>query len=138
MTTATLRLLFDGGCPLCVREARFLRRLDKGRGLLEFEDITSPDFDASRYGLTPEQVHGAMHAIGGDGRVHVGMDVFRRAYRAVGLGWTIGWTGWAGFRPIVDGGYRWFARNRHRLTGRKNPCDAGACAVTPGTRARPG
>ena len=40
-----LTLLFDGGCPLCVREVRFLQRRDR-QGRLAFVDIDASDYEA--------------------------------------------------------------------------------------------
>ena len=39
-----LTVLFDGGCPLCVREVTFLRGRDR-RGALGFVDIDALDYD---------------------------------------------------------------------------------------------
>jgi predicted DCC family thiol-disulfide oxidoreductase YuxK len=133
MHTIPMRILIDGECPLCAREARFLEWLDRGRGRLIMEDIAAEGFEPSRYRLTMDEVMGAIHAIGADGSTVVGMEVFRRAYAAVGLGWTIAWTAWWPFRPIVDRFYVWFAKNRMRLTGRGAACDTGRCRVTPGS-----
>ena len=64
-----------------------------------------------------------IHGVLADGTVIEGMEVFRRAYGAVGLGWLLAPTAWPGLRALADAGYRWFARNRLRLTGRGNACD---------------
>ncbi len=127
-----LTILFDGDCPLCKREIRFLRRRDRERNRLGFEDIAEPGYDPSRYGLTLAEADAKIHAVKADGTVITGLEVFRIAYRAVGLGVLMSWTGWPGLRTIADAAYRWFARNRHRLTGR--PCESGACTPAP----RPG
>ncbi len=126
---AELALMYDGQCPLCAREVRFLMRRDGGRGRLRMLDITAPGFDPGRWGLTVPEVHAAIHAIDSSGRIVRGMEVFRRAYGIVGLGWLVAWTAWPGAKLLADAAYRWFARNRHRLTGRRNPCETGACAV---------
>jgi predicted DCC family thiol-disulfide oxidoreductase YuxK len=34
-----IKLLYDGECPLCVREVNFLTKRDAGRGLVSFVDI---------------------------------------------------------------------------------------------------
>ena len=34
-----IELLYDGECPLCVREVNFLKKRDAGRGLVSFVDI---------------------------------------------------------------------------------------------------
>lgn len=129
-----IRVLYDGECPLCAREIRALRRLDRGRGRIDFEDISAPGFDAGRYGLTARDVIDRIHGVLPDGRVVEGMEVFRRAWAAVGLGWLLAPSAWPGLRRIADAAYRLFARNRLRLTGRAHPCTEGHCS--PATDAR--
>ena len=46
----------ESECPLCAREIRVLRRLDRGRRRIDFEDMAAPAFDAGRYGLTARDV----------------------------------------------------------------------------------
>jgi predicted DCC family thiol-disulfide oxidoreductase YuxK len=123
------RILYDGECPLCVREISMLRRLDRGRGRLDCEDIAAPGFDAARYGRTQHELMARIHGVLPDGTVIEGVEVFRRAYAAVGLGWLVAPTRWPLLRPLADAAYRWFARNRLRLTGRTEVCDSDRCAV---------
>lgn len=123
------RILIDGDCPLCRREGDFLRRLDRGRGRLIIDDITSPDFEPGRYGLTMDEVMGSIHGVTWDGRVLEGMEVFRQAYAAVGLGWVLAPTGWPLIRPAADAAYKVFARNRLRITNRGGACESGRCRV---------
>ena len=126
--SADVRILFDGECPLCAREVALLRRLDRGRGRIDFEDIAAPGFDAARYGRTHAELMARIHGVVPGERVIEGVEVFRRAYAAVGLGWLVAPTRWPLLRPIADAAYRWFARNRLRLTGRA-ACDGDRCAV---------
>ena len=121
-----VNLLVDLDCPLCAREVRLLQRLDRGRGRLEFTNIADPAFDASTIGRTQDEVMGTIHAVRGDGTVITGVEVFRAAYRAVGLSWLVAPTTWPGVRGLLDIAYRWFARHRLRLTGR---CDSDRCYV---------
>jgi len=123
-----LTLFHDGACPLCRREVRFLKRRDTD-GRIGLVDIASPGFDPEAHGLTREAVHARMHAIDADGNVIEGMEVFRRAYRAVGMGWLWAPTGWPLLRPIFDGLYRLFAKVRPRLPGRKRCDPDGVCRV---------
>lgn len=122
-----LTLLYDGACPLCRREMAYLRKLDRGRGRVDGVDISAAGFDPSRYGLTHDEVNGRIYAQRADGTMVSGVEVFRQAYARVGRGWMLKWTAWPGARPVVDAAYRWFAHNRHWLTGRKD-C-ATACAA---------
>jgi predicted DCC family thiol-disulfide oxidoreductase YuxK len=124
-----ITFLHDGDCPLCAREVAMLRRLDKGRGRLAFDDIAAPGFDASRYDTTQHTLMARIHGVLPDGSLIEGVEVFRRAYAAVGLGWLIAPTRWPLLRPLADAAYRWFARYRLRLTGRNERCTTERCAV---------
>ena len=126
------KLLYDGECPFCLREVRWLQSRNR-RKHLAFEDISSPDFDAARLGLTREKLLGVIHGVFPDGRIVCKVEVFRQAYRAVGLGWLVAPTGWPVARWVFDGLYSLFARYRvrlGRLFGRS--CAAGTCSVSEG------
>lgn len=129
--TAEIKILFDGECPLCRREIDLLARIDGGRNRLAFEDISSDEFDAARYGLEIRAVHERIHGVLADGRVVEGVEVFRRAYSAIGLGWLVAPTRWPILRQLADVLYRWFARNRLRMTGRRLECEGGSCRAVP-------
>jgi len=122
-------VLIDGACPLCRAEGRLLARLDRGRGRLALVDVSDAGFDASAYGTTYAEVMGEIHGVGADGELTTGMEVFRRAYAAVGWGWLWAPTGWPVLRPVFDALYRWFARRRLWLTGRGGESCGGACAA---------
>jgi len=124
-----VKVLFDGGCPLCRREMEALARRDRA-GRLALEDIAAPEFDPARYGLTQQAAMDRIHGVLPDGTVIEGMEVFRRAYAAVGLGWLLAPTAWPLLGGLFDRAYRWFARNRLRLTGRAgggHACREGHC-----------
>ncbi|MEM7622937.1 MAG: DUF393 domain-containing protein [Planctomycetota bacterium] len=126
---AEFTVLIDNECPLCKKEGELLLWLDKGRGRLALVDITEPEFDAAEYGTTFEHVMGTIHGVTEKGGLVTGMEVFRRAYAAVGWGWLWAPTGWPGIKAICDAGYRWFAKHRLRLTGRPDACEQGRCRV---------
>ncbi|HNQ22266.1 MAG TPA: DUF393 domain-containing protein [Phycisphaerae bacterium] len=123
MSAWRIKVLIDGACPLCRREADLWRRLDAGRGRIALEDVTSANFDPGAYGLTHARAREQIHGILPTGAVVRGMEVFRRAYAAVGWGWLVAPTGWPLLRPVFDRAYRWFARHRLRLTGRWGRCE---------------
>lgn len=116
---AELTLLFDGGCPLCLREVKILRRRDAGQGRLAFVDVDDPAYDPAHYGgITYADAMGRMHALRSDGEVIRDVEVFRQAYGLVGLGWLYAPTRWPLLRPLVDALYGLWARWRLAVTGR--------------------
>src|SRR4051794_23306075 len=109
MSEWDFKLLYDGECPFCLREVQWLRRRNY-RSRLAFEDISGPDFDPSRFGLTREELMGSIHGVFPDGRMVSKVEVFRQAYRAVGLGWLVAPTGWPVLRWLFSIVYWLFAR----------------------------
>ena len=82
-------MLFDGDCPLCVREVDFLRARDDGRGRLDLVDIASDAYDPrANRGVDFETAMATIHGITPEGDIITGIEVFERAYAAVGLGWV--------------------------------------------------
>lgn len=114
-----LTVLYDGGCPLCLREVGLLRRRDGQRGRLAFVDIDAPDYDPGRFGgISYRQAMGRIHALAADGTVLRDLEVFRRAYQLVDLGWLYSPTRWPLLGPLADAAYGFWARQRLRWTGR--------------------
>ncbi|SBO42495.1 thiol-disulfide oxidoreductase DCC family protein [Cyanobium sp. NIES-981] len=141
---AALEILYDGGCPLCLREVRLLRHRDRQRHgaqpVLAFVDVDAAGYDPREHGgITYRQAMERIHAISADGAVLTDVEVFRRAYALVGLGWLYAPSRWPLLRPLVDGVYRLWAAWRLRLTGRP-PLDQlcqGRCALKPQPQAQP-
>lgn len=120
-----IEIFYDGDCPLCMREMAFLERRDK-KHRIRFTNIAAPDFDPESLGLPMSQLMDRIHARLPDGTWIEGVEVFRRVYGAVGLGWLLAPTRWPGLRQLSDIAYRVFAKNRLRFTGR---CDSDGCAL---------
>jgi predicted DCC family thiol-disulfide oxidoreductase YuxK len=120
-----IEVFYDGECPLCLREIRMLQRLDHLRRI-QFTSITDPHFDASLLGRTHDQLMSEIHGRLPDGSIITGVEVFRKMYGAVGYRWMAALSRLPGIRQALDLGYRIFARNRLRLTGR---CQSGGCPV---------
>lgn len=126
---ASFEVFFDGACPLCRREIAFLRRLDRERGAIVFTDIAARGFDPAPLGTTRAELMARIHGRPlPDGRLVEGVEVFRRLYDAVGFGPLVTLSRVAPFSWAAELGYRWFAKNRLRLTGR-DACDGRTCAV---------
>lgn len=132
MPDHVLEVFYDGHCPLCAKEIAFLRRRDK-RQRVRFTDIAAPDFDASDFGIAWSDFMDRMHARLPDGSWVQGVEVFRRLYAAVGLGWLLAPTRLPGIKQLADFAYERFAKNRLRLTGR---CGPDGCLVEPATASK--
>jgi predicted DCC family thiol-disulfide oxidoreductase YuxK len=111
-TNYPLTLLYDGNCPVCNLEMDKLWERNHA-GLLRFVDITAPGFDPAPYKASIAEMNALIHAQRPDGSLVIGVEVFRLAYSAVGLGSYTRLTGWPVFKPLVDNAYALFARNRY-------------------------
>ena len=112
-----IEVFFDGDCPLCRREIGMLRRLDR-RHKIRFTDIAAADFNPDAIGIDGARLMEEIHGRLPDGTWLTGVEVFRRLYAAVGLGWCVPVTRLPGIAHLLDAGYRIFARNRLKWTGR--------------------
>lgn len=118
MKSWDVEVFYDGDCPLCVREIRMLEWLDRRRGKIRFTDIAAPSFDPSSTGLTFAELMDRIHGRLADGTPIEGVEVFRRLYTAVGFGPVVALTRLPLVSHALELGYRLFAKNRLRLTGR--------------------
>jgi len=113
----TIEMFYDGDCPLCMRETRLLGKMDRNQRIL-FTNIATPGFDASSLGKTQDELMAEMHGRLPDGTWVYGVEVFRRLYAAVGFAPAVWFTRLPVITQLLDFGYRLFAKNRLRLTGR--------------------
>ncbi len=120
-----IEVFFDGGCPLCVREINMLRRWDRQQRI-RFTDIDAAEFSAEALGKTYEDLMARIQGRLPDGTWIEGVEVFRRLYSAVGFGPVVWVTRLSVISQLMNLGYRVFARNRLRLTGR---CLGQTCAI---------
>ncbi|MDZ4818647.1 MAG: DUF393 domain-containing protein [Planctomycetota bacterium] len=112
-----VEVFFDGDCPFCCREIAWLRRRDK-RGRINFVDIADAEFSPATLGVTHDDLMAEIHGRLPDGTLLRGVEVFRQLYTAVGFTPIVAATRLPGIKQVVELGYRIFARNRLRLTGR--------------------
>lgn len=96
-----------------------LRRRDSGKGAIEFVDIADPSYDPSANGgISFEQAMERIHAVLPNGRVVTDIEVFRRAYEEVGLGWVYALTKVPAVEKAANALYDVWARYRLPITGR--------------------
>jgi predicted DCC family thiol-disulfide oxidoreductase YuxK len=152
-----LTLLYDASCPVCRLEMHALRERDLAKHsdapLLRLVDMSAPGFEVAPYGVTLSEMNALIHAVRPDGSLVVGVEVFRLAYGAVGLGQRFAPTGWRWLKPLFDFAYAVFARHRYgfsramtsliewierrrvekaaiRALAASRACEAGACKIS--------
>ncbi|MBE0568144.1 MAG: CIA30 family protein [Deltaproteobacteria bacterium] len=127
MTDYDIEVFYDGACPLCMREVRWLRRRDQQKRI-RFVDIAASGFDVREAGVSREALMDRIHGRLPDGTIIEGVEVFRRLYASVGFPFLSRISRLPGITEMLDLGYSWFARNRLRLTRR---CRNGICEIPP-------
>ncbi|XP_057950738.1 uncharacterized protein At5g50100, chloroplastic [Malania oleifera] len=114
-----IKMLYDGDCPLCMREVNMLRERNKQYGAIKFVDISSDEYSpGENQGLDYKTVMGRIHAILADGTVVTDVEAFRRLYEEVGLGWIYAVTKYKPMAKIADVVYGVWAKYRLQITGR--------------------
>jgi predicted DCC family thiol-disulfide oxidoreductase YuxK len=122
-----MQVFYDGACPLCSREMAHYRKQDR-RHRMEMVDIAAPGFEAGAYGLDAGKVQQMMHVRMADGRVFTQVRAFVKIWQATPTWWNAllrGLLKVPGVMWLAGVFYRWFARNRYRLTGRCTPESCG-------------
>ncbi len=114
-----LTFLYDGDCPLCLRETNFLKRKDTKK-FINFVDISINYIPENFKNISYKQAMANLHGILGSGEIISGVDVLAYSYELVGLGWIYFPTK----LPILSGFirflYEYWAKYRLKLTGRND------------------
>lgn len=114
-------IVFDAECILCSANAQFVLRHDRARRfrLASMQNAVGAAL-YRRFGIDPAEPE-SMIVVEGD-RLLKDSDAVLAIY--TGLGWP--WKVFAGLRFIPrflrDPAYRWLARNRYRIFGRREAC----------------
>ena len=112
--------LFDGGCPLCLRETRFLKKKDVSNKI-NFVDIDSDNYNPILYkDISYDQAMSNLHGILENGDIIKGLDVLAYSYKLVGLGWVYYPLKIEFLAPTIKLFYQFWAKYRLKITGRSN------------------
>ena len=112
--------LFDGGCPLCLRETRFLKKKDVSNKI-NFIDINNDNYNPLLYqDITYTEAMSTLHGILENGDIIKGLDVLAYAYKLIGLGWVYYPLKIKFLSPLLRLFYQYWAKYRLKITGRSN------------------
>ena len=112
--------LFDGGCPLCLRETRFLKKKDSSNKI-NFIDINNDGYNPSLYkNISYEEAMSNLHGILENGDIIKGLDVLAYSYELIGLGWVYYPLKIEFLAPLLRLFYQYWAKYRLKITGRSN------------------
>ena len=114
-----LTFLYDGDCPLCLRETNFLKKKDTKK-LINFVDISNNYFPENFKNISYEKAMDNLHGILGNGEIIIGIDVLAYSYELVGLGWIYFPSKLPILSHLLRFLYKYWAKYRLKLTGRDN------------------
>ena len=115
-----LTFLFDGGCPLCLRETNFLKKRDVSNQI-SFVDINNKDYDPILFcDISYPEAMSNLHGIMENGEIIRGLDVLAFSYELIGLGWVYYPLKIKLLSPLFRLVYRYWAKYRLQITGRSN------------------
>ena len=110
--------LFDGGCPLCLKETRFLKKRDV-LNKINFVDINNDDYNPLLYkNISYAKAMSNLHGILENGDIIKGLDVLAYSYKLIGLGWIYYPLKIEFLAPLLRLFYQYWAKYRLKITGR--------------------
>ena len=115
-----LTFLFDGGCPLCLRETNFLKKKDIHKKI-NFVDISDENYNPNLFnGITYHEAMSNLHGILENDEIIRGLDVLAYSYELIGLGWVYFPLKIKFISPILRFFYKYWAKYRLQITGRSS------------------
>ena len=114
-------ILFDADCVLCSANARFVLERDRSE-VFRLASVQGPIGRAlcRRHGLDPDDP-ASMLVVEGD-RIRRDSDAVLSIYERLGFPWALARIFRIVPAPVRDPVYRFVARNRYRLFGRRDQC----------------
>ena len=117
--TYKLTFLYDGACPLCLRETKFLKKKDSSK-YINFVDISINYIPKNYENISFKEAMSNLHGILNSGEIIYGIDVLAYSYELVGLGWIYFPTKLPILSDFIRFLYKYWAKYRLKLTGRDN------------------
>jgi len=108
-------MLFDGSCPLCAREVKFLRSLPRS-SQVHFDDVTCKTFNPDKYGKSLPELLEEMHVYSIDtNTMHTRVRAFRELYRTIFGIDVLFFSAYPPFDSLCDRMYGFIAKEKHRV-----------------------
>lgn len=105
------KILVDGNCIVCDIEVSHYKRL--APAIFDIVDISAPEFDAARFGLTTEAVNKHLHVLTAEGQVRRGVDAFAHIWsRLDRYRFAERVINWPGVNSLARAGYAVFVEIR--------------------------
>ena len=115
-----LIFLYDGGCPLCLRETNFLKSKDE-LNRINFVDINNVNYNPILFkDISYAEAMSNLHGILENGNIIKGLDVLAYSYELIGLGWVYYPLKIEFLAPVLRLFYKYWAKYRLKITGRSN------------------
>ena len=114
-----LTFLYDGACPLCLKETKFLKNKDVSK-FINFVDISINYIPENFKNISYSEAMSNLHGILSSGEIIYGVDVLAYSYELVGLGWIYYPTKLPIISNLIRFLYKYWAKYRLNLTGRGN------------------
>ena len=110
----------DGECPLCKLEIKLMQKVDKNSAI-EWIDITKDKAALAKAGITYKQAMDRIHVIDANKEMQTGVQGFIAVWKHLPYyRYLVPIVKLPFIFPIMEMGYRVFARYRLSLTGRNN------------------
>ena len=113
-----LTVYFDGECPICRREIHLIKVFNR-RECLQFIDFSTSAYRPTDHGLNQGDLGRVIHDRWSDGSIITGVEAFTEMWEAIGFGVLARLSRLPLINALLVKAYTWFAKNRLRLTGRK-------------------
>ncbi len=108
-------ILYDGGCGFCFRWVHFWKKVVESRGF-KIKDLQSASADGSLK-IAQEQLLDDIQVLTSVGKLESGADAYLYVARRIWWAWPFyAVFNLPGFNWMLWLGYRWFNRNRYRIS----------------------
>lgn len=122
MSNQPVKVFYDGLCVVCSSEINHYKKM-QGGDKIDFVDITSLDFNASKENLNPHSVHKELHAKDKNGNVYIGVDAFVLIWSQIDkLNWLSKMAQTWPIKKVLQLNYKFFVKVRPYLP--RKSCEA--------------